>query len=106
MATKAQGRKRGAHSVQAAAASRGRVAEAVQAAARAKPSGDSAQLEAGGAVLEAGRWFRRRCYLEDVCGQEQPGAGRVEFVCFLAFPDTLSSKWHGHGVGGKIGFLC
>jgi hypothetical protein len=80
MAAEAQGGERGAHSLETTAPPRRRVAEAVQAARRAEPIGDAAQLKAGGAILEAGGWIRGRCDFQDVCCEEQPVAWRVEDV--------------------------
>lgn len=77
MAAEAQGGERCAYSIQAAAAPRGRVAEAVQAAPGAQQIGDIAQLATSGAVRTTGGWLHRGCQHKDVRGQEQLVAWRV-----------------------------
>lgn len=71
MAAEEEGGERGTDSFEAAAATRRRVAEAVQAPAGAEQVGDSAELAAGGAVFKAGRWLHRQCHHEDVRRKEQ-----------------------------------
>jgi hypothetical protein len=69
------------------------VAEAVQVASRAEPTGDAAELQTSGAVLEAGGRIRCRCNFQDVCCEEQLAAWRVDNIWVCTFHDTLSLAW-------------
>lgn len=68
------------------------MAEAVQAATGAEQVGDTAQLEAGRAILEAGGWFHRWRNRQDVCGQEQSTSRRVNGGLMCMFHDYASLR--------------